>query len=60
MSFNAEGEKLVLANYNNGKKVDKWFYWNDKTLKKIDYRSNLIANVTEWTNDNTRVAVRDN
>ncbi|AXT18841.1 nicotinic acid mononucleotide adenyltransferase [Flavobacteriaceae bacterium AU392] len=59
LSFDAEGKKLVLANYDNGKKVGKWFYWNDKTLKEIDYTSNVIASITEWTNDKTRVAVRN-
>lgn len=59
LSFDTEGKKLVLANYDNGKKVGKWFYWNDKTLKEIDYTSNVIASITEWTNDKTRVAVRN-
>lgn len=50
LSFNTEGEKLVSANYDNGKKVGKWFYWNDKTLKEVDYNNNAIASVCEWTN----------
>lgn len=50
LSFDVEGKKLVSANYDNGKKVGKWFYWNDTTLKEVDYTDNLIANVSEWTN----------
>ncbi len=59
LQFNSEGKKLVLANYDNGRKVGKWFYWTNKTLKEIDYTSNNIANVTEWTNDKTKIAVRN-
>lgn len=50
LGFNTEGKKVVSANYDNGKKVGKWFYWNDKTLKEVDYNSNAIASVNEWTN----------
>jgi antitoxin component YwqK of YwqJK toxin-antitoxin module len=49
LSFNAEGKKVVSANYDNGLKVGKWFYWNDETLKEVDYSNNKIANVNEWT-----------
>ena len=50
LSYDTEGEKTVLANYDNGKKVGKWFYWNDTTLKEVDYSNNAIASVSEWTN----------
>lgn len=58
LSFDAEGNKLVSANYDNGKKVGKWFYWTDKTLKEVDYRNNAIASVSEWTNK-SKIAIRD-
>lgn len=58
LSFNAEGNKQVSANYDNGKKVGKWFYWTDKTLKEVDYSNNAIASVNEWTNK-SKIAVRD-
>ena len=48
LSFDAEGKKLVSANYDNGKKVGKWFYWNNTILKEVDYKNNVIANVSEW------------
>jgi antitoxin component YwqK of YwqJK toxin-antitoxin module len=47
LSFNTEGNKLVSANYDNGKKVGKWFYWNDKTLKEVNYENNVIVSVDE-------------
>ena len=51
LSFNAEGKKMVLANYDNGKKVGKWFFWTDKTLKEVDYTNNTIVTVNEWKRD---------
>ncbi|EMQ96181.1 MAG: nicotinic acid mononucleotide adenyltransferase [Xanthomarina sp.] len=58
LSFDAEGNKLVSANYDNGKKVGKWFYWSGKILKEVDYSNNAISSVSEWTNKST-IALRD-
>lgn len=46
LSFDTEGKKIVSANYDNGKKVGKWFYWNDdETVKIVDYNQNKIASI---------------
>ena len=58
LTFDTKGDKSVSANYDNGKKVGKWFYWNDTTLKEVDYSNNAIASVSEWTNK-TSVASRN-
>ena len=59
LSFDAEGNKSVAANYDNGKKVGKWFYWTDKTLKEVDYTNNAIVSVNDWKKDSkTSVALR--
>ena len=50
LSYNTAGKKVVSANYDNGKKVGKWFYWKNETLKEVDYSDNAIASVSEWTN----------
>ncbi len=50
LCFDQKGNKTVSANYENGKKVGKWFYWSGEVLKEVDYTNNSIANVTEWTN----------
>jgi antitoxin component YwqK of YwqJK toxin-antitoxin module len=47
LSFDAEGNKTVLANYENGKKVGKWFYWTKETVKEVDYTKNVIASLKE-------------
>ncbi len=56
LSFSKEGNKIVSAHYDNGKKVDKWFYWNESTLKEIDYENNAIVSVNVWT-DKSKVAL---
>ena len=58
LSFDTEGNKIVSANYDNGKKVGKWFYWNDKTLKEVDYTNNTIVSVKDWT-DSSALAHRN-
>jgi len=47
LSFNTEGKKIVSANYDNGKKVGKWFYWTKETVKEVDYSDNAIASLKE-------------
>jgi antitoxin component YwqK of YwqJK toxin-antitoxin module len=48
LSYDAEGNKQISANYDNGRKVGKWFFWNENTLKEVDYDNNVIANVSLW------------
>ena len=47
LSFNTEGKKIVSANYDNGKKVGKWFYYSNETVKEVDYSANVIAGLKE-------------
>ena len=54
--YDANGKKLTSATYNKGEKVGKWFFWNDQTLKEVDYTNNAIASVSEW-NNKSKVAV---
>ncbi len=58
LTFDINGEKTVAATYDHGKKVGKWFYWLDKTLKEVDYSNNSIVNVREWKDD-TSLAVNN-
>ncbi|WP_370478845.1 nicotinic acid mononucleotide adenyltransferase [Tamlana flava] len=47
LSFNTEGKKTVSGNYDNGKKVGKWFYYTNETVKEVDYNENVIASLKE-------------
>lgn len=43
LSFNAQGEKTVSANYDNGKKVGKWIHWIDGVRKEVNYVNNVAS-----------------
>jgi len=47
LSFDTEGKKIISGNYDNGKKVGKWFYWTNETIKEVDYNANVIAGLKE-------------
>ena len=60
LSYNTDGRKSISANYDNGKKVGKWFYWTGKTLKEVDYTNNTIVSVNEWQKDDkASIAIRN-
>ena len=48
--FDAEGNKLAIGQYVFGEKTGKWFFWDDKGLKEVDYIENRVAGVTQWNN----------
>ncbi|WP_435135199.1 toxin-antitoxin system YwqK family antitoxin [Formosa sp. A9] len=56
--YDNEGNKIVSAEYHNGAKVGKWFYWTNDVLREVDYSNNAIASVSEWTNK-TKLAVNN-
>jgi antitoxin component YwqK of YwqJK toxin-antitoxin module len=47
LSFDTAGKKVVSGNYDNGKKVGKWFYYTNETVKEVDYKNNVIASLKE-------------
>lgn len=55
VSYNAQGNKLAMAQYTNGIKTGKWFMWNKGVLTEVDYNANEIASVVEWSGKNTVV-----
>jgi len=57
-SYDVNGNKLAVGNYDNNKKVGKWFFWTDGKLNEVDYIDSKIASVNEWK-DKTKVAVRN-
>ncbi len=58
ISYDLDGKKLALGNYENGKKVGKWFFWQGEVLKEVDYQNSKITSVNEWKSS-TSVAVRN-
>ena len=43
ISYDKEGNKLVSAFYNNGKKVGKWIHWVDGEKKVVHYDNNVAS-----------------
>jgi len=48
--FDDEGNKLAIGNYDMGKKTGKWFFWDKKGLKEVNFVDNQIVNVMEMEN----------
>ncbi len=42
-SYNEKGEKTALANYNEGAKTGKWFFWNDNEVSEVEYANSRVA-----------------
>ena len=34
-----------MGQYDNGKKVDKWFFWTESLLNEVDYNYYRVAQV---------------
>ena len=51
--YDALGNKMALANYEEGKKVGKWFFWTKDGLKEVNYENNTIVSVQSWKEGNT-------
>ncbi|SDR68621.1 hypothetical protein SAMN04515667_0288 [Formosa sp. Hel1_31_208] len=47
-SFDAKGNKVTMGNYHSGKKVGKWLFWSDNSLREVDYVDSKITSVSEW------------
>lgn len=58
ISYKQNGEKNAIAQYEEGNKTGKWFFWSDDILTEVDYSANRIAEVKNYKNTNTLV-IRD-
>lgn len=56
-SYDVEGNKLALGEYYKGKRVGKWLFWTETSLKEVEYNNSKITKVNEW-NDKTRMAIK--
>ena len=51
ISYDVNGNKKAIAEYNNGQKTGKWFFWNDKSLSEVDYSNSAVAAVKTWNKE---------
>lgn len=56
VSFDTDGNKVAVAEYDKGQKVGKWFFWSDSALSEVDYSDNRVASVKNWKKDNLVIA----
>ena len=55
ISYEKSGITTAVANYENGEKTGKWFFWNDDTLREVDYSQSQITSVNTWKIEGERV-----
>ena len=48
ISYGQDGEKNAIAQYEEGNKTGKWFFWNDDILNEVDYKMNKIVEVRKY------------
>ena len=46
--YTNEGQKVAIGTYDHGVKTGKWFFWNDTTLKEVDFQNQKIVSINEW------------
>ncbi|MCW2120989.1 toxin-antitoxin system YwqK family antitoxin [Flavobacterium sp. 7A] len=51
VSYDENGKKIAIAEYNNGEKVGKWFHWSQGMLNEVDYSNNRVVAVKSWKKD---------
>ncbi|WP_366186206.1 membrane-binding protein [Flavobacterium ovatum] len=52
VSYDVNGKKVAIAEYNNGQKVGKWFLWSEEALNEVDFLDNKIVAVKNWKTEN--------
>ena len=55
ISYDTNGVKTAVAQYNNGAKVGTWKFLQGETIKEVTYANSRIAKVQTWESKNTQV-----
>ncbi|RED50664.1 toxin-antitoxin system YwqK family antitoxin [Seonamhaeicola aphaedonensis] len=50
-SFDAQGNKVAIGNYKNGKKQGKWTFWVNGEANEVNYEDSKITKVAKVNND---------
>ena len=51
VSYNLDGSKQAMGEYENGNKTGKWFFWNETALNEVDFANSRIAEVKKWSKE---------
>ncbi len=57
-SYDINGDKLSVGNYDNGRKIGKWLFWTKDSLKEVEYTDSRIMGVKQWETK-SKLAVRN-
>lgn len=55
ISYDSNGNKSAVAQYDNGKKVGTWTFYQGTTQKEVVYNDSKIAKVKTWEITDTRI-----
>ena len=55
ISYDTNGNKTAIANYDNGRKVGSWMFFQGETIKEVTYMNSKIAKVNTFKKDNTQI-----
>ncbi len=55
VSYDVNGNKIAVAQYNNGEKVGTWYFFADKNIKEVSYMDARVAKVVTWKSSDTQV-----
>ena len=47
-SFDPEGNKIAVGNYDKGVKSGTWFFWTDEQLIEVEFVNNKVEDVIYW------------
>jgi antitoxin component YwqK of YwqJK toxin-antitoxin module len=47
-SYNQDGSKKSEGTFENGKKVDDWFFWDKTILIEVTFKDNMIEHAIQW------------
>lgn len=51
ISYDVNGNKKSIGEYNKGVKCGKWFFWNEATLTEVEFSKSKIESIQNWKKD---------
>ncbi len=55
VSYDRNGNKTAVAQYNNGEKVGTWYFFNSGDIKEVSYMDARVAKVVTYKSDDTQI-----
>jgi antitoxin component YwqK of YwqJK toxin-antitoxin module len=55
VSYDLEGKKTAIGNYDNGVKTGTWFFWVNDELHEAVYQESRLTTVNSWESTGVQV-----